>query len=921
MRGLRAMAIVIPALLGIGSLSGNEPSAEAGAFFESKIRPLLSKHCFECHGKEKQKGDLRLDSLAALLRGGEQGPAVVPGDPGHSLLMEAVRYSNADLQMPPKTRLGQRQVALLERWISLGAPWPGQAGSPGGLEAREEGFEITEEDRAFWAFQPLNPGKAKHLDAIVNDGLTGKRLVANGPADARTLIRRVYYDLIGLPPTYAEVQHFLKDSSDEAYARLVDRLLARPEYGERWGRHWLDVVRYAQTNGYERDDEKPFSWRYRDYVIEAFNEDKPYDRFILEQLAGDELPDAGEEGLIATGFYRLGVYDDEPDDKRAAEFDGLDDILKTTTETFIGLTGGCARCHDHMFDPVSQNDYYHLLAFFRNVTPYNRKVDRILAVSESGPTPKPTHVLVRGNAGRPGQEVEPRFPAIFGGQTPEINALEKSTGRRLALARWIADPDHPLTARVMVNRVWQYHFGSGLVKTPNDFGNSGEVPENVTLVDWLADVFVKSGWSVKHLHRVIMNSDVYRRSSASRPWNEAIDPGNRYWWRQQLRRLEAEAIRDSILHVAGELSSRRGGDRGFYPVLSGEVVAGASRPGRGWGWSSSEDRKRRSVYAFVKRTMVYPFFEIFDYANTEGSLGQRPSTTVAPQALLLLNGELVGEHAAIIARGLGNASEDVVGEAFRRILSRDPDDEERAMAAKFLQRQEVRHEKTEGHLVVTSDFPPALFQDYQKALPADRFLRGPEMGWQYYKGRWDGSYEGIVNSVDDFTPLALYRQTARDLALAASLSVDATTSRVGFWLRARSRGEEAEGYELLLDVEGSTMAIRRHRGGRVETLAEKPVSLDPGQTLSVEVGAEENGIRFLAGEQMVECLDEGPDRWKGGQFGLFVRGGALSLTPARLVADGVAISLIEEKSDGAQLRAREDFCALLLNLNEFVYID
>ena len=352
-------------------------SPEGIQFFESKIRPLLVDNCHKCHGNEKQKGNLQLVSRETILRGGDTGAAIMLGDPAKSLLIEAVKYTNADLQMPPKKKLGKKAVADLEKWIRLGAPWPSETAQI--AVRREHGFVITDEDRDYWAFQPVKRprltnlnGNQAPIDQLIQKQLDAKGIATNPIADKATLIRRAYFDLIGLPPTYGEVQAFMNDSSPDAWPRLIEHLLSLPQYGERWGRHWLDVVRFAQTNGYERDDEKPLVWKFRDYVIRAFNEDKPYDRFVMEQIAGDELPDVDNDSLIATGFYRLGVWDDEPDDERAAEFDGLDDMLKTTSETFMGLTVGCARCHDHMFDPISQQDYYEMLSFFRNVRYYDK---------------------------------------------------------------------------------------------------------------------------------------------------------------------------------------------------------------------------------------------------------------------------------------------------------------------------------------------------------------------------------------------------------------------------------------------------------------------------------------------------------------------------------------------------------------------
>lgn len=859
-------------------------------FFESKIRPLLADNCFECHGPKKQKGGLRLDSRPAILRGGESGPALVPGDSAKSLLIEAVSYTSSDLEMPPKKKLGKRQVEALTTWIAMGAPWPG--GPKGEIAREEKSFEITKEDRSYWAFQPLLPRNGRGLDEVVAVALAERKLAANPEASREVLIRRTYFDLIGLPPSYEAVQAFVADPDPQAFAKLVDRLLAMPEYGERWGRHWLDVVRFAQSNGYERDDEKPHAWRYRDYVISSFNEDKPYNRFILEQIAGDELPDGGDAGWIATGFYRLGVWDDEPDDKRAAEFDGQDDILKTTTETFLGLTVGCARCHDHMFDPISQRDYYEMLAFFRNVKPYAKPGADIvrklgggeaLVVTERGTKAIDTHVLIRGNAGRLADKVDPQFPDILGGGTPEANPTGHSTGRRLAFAKWVASRENPLTARVMANRLWHFHTGRGIVATPNDFGRAGHPPSNVALLDWLASELIESGWSLKHMHRVIMASKTWRRSSTPNAANDSIDPGNEFNWRGNLRRLEAEVIRDSILSTAERLNSERGG-RGFFPALSGEVVAGASRPGRNWQWSSPEQQRRRSVYAFVKRTMLYPFFEIFDYTNTEGSLGVRPTTTVAPQALLLLNSELVAENAKRVAEKAAQHP-DPVSAAFRMILSRNPNEHELKLAASYLADQEAKQARRRGILSFRPDYPPALFNGYHGGLPAERFLRGPAKGWRYFKGRWSGSYEGILNAEREWPAYALFRVSAEDFRVKGSLRLDKMTERVSLLLRAQPQGDVFDGYSTLFDTANGQLVIRRHQGGKVVDLAKRPVSLPSNQFLEFGASVRAGVLEVTLGGTTLRATDPNP-LTGAGQFGTSVWAGPVTF-------DGLIVSVGE----------------------------
>ncbi|HXI52656.1 MAG TPA: PSD1 and planctomycete cytochrome C domain-containing protein, partial [Candidatus Saccharimonadales bacterium] len=755
---LRWLAILIACEVGPPRAPGAEAvSAGDATFFETRIRPVLAQHCVSCHGEEKQKGKLRLDSEAGLRAGGESGPVVVPGHPEQSRLIQAVTHTHADLQLPPKKKLGARAIADLTRWVKAGAAWPA---SPPAAAARpgKGGSEVTEQDRAWWAFQPIRrppvpstkwqARAANPIDRFVFAQLETKGLTPNPSANPRELVRRLHFDLVGLPPSPEEVDAFASHPTSEAWEELVDRLLARPEYGERWGRHWLDVVRFAQSNGYERDGEKPYAWRYRDYVVRAFNQDKPYDQFVREQIAGDELPEAGADAIIATGFQRLGVWDDEPDDKRLAEFEELDDILSTTSTAFLGLTLGCARCHDHKFDPIPHADYYRMLAFYRNVTLYEnaryaidspnyipladraavaewkqahasrlkpleealagatnaetkkklaRQVEQTkgesppfpwaLAIRERGPRPPPTHVLIRGNAGSEGPEVEPAFLSVLGGRKPDLPEPAPgavSSGRRRVLAEWIASPSNPLTARVMANRIWQHHFGRGLVKTASDFGHAGTPPTHPQLLDWLADEFIAHGWSVKALHKTILLSAVYRMSSRTdNTQAEAADPDNDFFWRQNLRRLEAESLRDTVLAISGQLNPVAGG-RGFFPRLSGEVLAGQSRPGLDWEISSQAELARRSIYAYVRRTMPIPVLEAFDYNNTASPVSERPVTTVAPQALMLLNDEFMQTQAdawaARLVREAGPSPERQIQRGFRLALGRDPTAREAALA-------------------------------------------------------------------------------------------------------------------------------------------------------------------------------------------------------------------------------------------------
>jgi hypothetical protein len=707
-----------------GAAAGDRPqvTAEQVQFFETKVRPLLAEHCFRCHGDvKKPKGGLRVHSRAALLEGGDSGPALVPGHPESSRLIDAVHYRKG-LEMPPGQKLSTRQVAVLEDWVKMGAPWPGGEATTGPAKKLGGGITITAEDRRYWAFQPVRSpavpalSGARHpIDAFIRQKLAEKGLSAAPPAGRRELIRRVTFDLIGLPPAPEEVDAFVADARPDAYERLIDRLLASPQYGERWGRHWLDVVRFAQTNGYERDHEKPNAWRYRDYVIRALNQDKPYDQFVREQLAGDELDAVTDDALTATAFFRLGVWDDEPDDKRQAEFDELDDMLATTSNAFLGLTLGCARCHDHKFDPVGQDDYYSMLAFLRNIRPYADYVKRdpsksamanlrsggqTLCVREFGAEPLTTQVLIRGSAASPGKAVQPQFIRVLcpsdaaARPAPPVAAPNRqTTGLRRELAEWIASPANPMTARVLVNRLWHYHFGRGIVATPNDFGKTGMSPSHPELLDWLAADLVHGGWRLKRLHRLILTSDTYQLSSRIDNTRAVqIDPDNTLLWRQNLHRLEAEAVRDTILAVSGRLNPKMGG-RGIFPTLPKEVLDTQSKPGYGWDNQMSKDEQaRRSVYIFVKRTLGVPLLDVLDFASPDSSQAKRSVTTIAPQALILLNGEFVQEQATAFADRLikegGRHPEANIRRMFRLAVARLPTAEEEKIAQAYLQRMQ-----------------------------------------------------------------------------------------------------------------------------------------------------------------------------------------------------------------------------------------
>lgn len=990
----------------IGTLNGiaEESASDGVAFFEKKIRPVFAENCYKCHSSqsEKLKGRLLLDSRDGVLKGGETGPAVVPGDPEKSLLIRAVRYTDKELQMPPKDKkLSERQIADLVAWVKMGAPWAAEEKSS--LARNKTGFEITEKDRAYWAFQPIKrPARpsvkkkdwvANGIDAFVLANLESKGLKPNPPAARRELARRTFFDLIGLPPTAEQVAGFEKDKSPNAYEKLIDYLLALPQYGERWGRHWLDVARFAQSNGYERDSEKPLAWRYRDYVVKAFNEDKPYDLFIKEQIAGDELSDASADSVVATGFQRLCVWDDEPDDKRMAEFDELDDIVSTTSAAFLGLTMGCARCHDHKFDPISQTDYYQFLSFFRNVRPYEapkythdsanyvpfaepskarawrreqeakikalekevesaqdagekkklgERLKKIkeesgpfewaLAVRERGAKAIPTQVLVRGNAASPGAEIEPAFLTVLGARKPVLSEAgpgSQSSGRRLALAEWIASPVNPLTARVMVNRIWQHHFGRGIVRTTTDFGRAGTPPTNPKLLDWLGVEFIESGWSLKKMHKMILLSSAYRMSSrAENSKAMEIDPDNDLLWRQNLRRLEAESIRDSILSVSGGLNLKMGG-RGFFPHLGGEVLAGGSRPGLDWQNSPAAERARRSVYTYIRRTMLVPALEAFDYSNTTSPLGERPVTTVAPQALMLLNDEFMQEQAAVFAAKLmaesGDVLEKQVRRAYQRVVGREPSRRELQMSLDFMKRQAEEFQGIAGRVVFRPDVPGSLALQYIDQLKAPDYLVGPRQSWSYYRGRWSAPYEGGRTVERQRGPFALWQcEPFANGVVEAKLAVDRASEFGSLLVRASTEGDEQRGYEVTLDPRQQRIALLRH-GKELTTLAVAEVVIPTIKPVALRIEMADARVRVWvdgARQPVIDSFDSHPISAKG-LVGVRAWGAPMCLDKLSVAADGKHFEAAAAQTDneGVRRRALQSFCLLLLNLNEMIYVD
>jgi hypothetical protein len=512
------------------------------------------------------------------------------------------------------------------------------------------------------------------------------------PISRAKLIRRAYFDLWGLPPSPDEVQAFIIDQRPDAFEHLIDRLLASPRYGERWGRHWLDVARFAETNGYERDALKPNAWKYRDWVIEAFNNDLPYDQFVVEQLAGDEIAEANESSRTATGFLRIGTFDDEPNDPQKYKFEQLDDLMHATSTAFLAVTLKCARCHDHKFDPIPQTDYYAVLNFFAGGKPAEGE---LLAFANAGPERPEVKLLGGGDPANAEDVVRPGYLSMVSlvhTKDASSEAPSEPTGQRLQLAEWITDPENPLTSRVMVNRLWQHHFGEALVRTPDNFGTMGELPTHPELLDWLARQLTDNGWKLKRLHKLIMLSSAYQMDSThprEAEYAEA-DFANKAWWRRNRLRLEAEPLRDAMLATSGQLNLQAGGPS-FFPPASGEALEGLSKKDDAWGKSPPEEQRRRSVYMMTKRSLLLPLMTTFDFADTTQPVAQRSISTVAPQALALLNNQFVHEQsAALAARVQSEAGEDATAEVDRAwwlALSRAPTDRERAGALAHLESQ------------------------------------------------------------------------------------------------------------------------------------------------------------------------------------------------------------------------------------------
>ena len=905
LRFLRSGLIFLSGLVGATSAVAADSPAE---LFRNTIQPVLKQQCLGCHGEGNVFANLDLRTREAALKGGQRGPAIVGGSPGESLLMSAIDHAG-ELAMPPggaEKQLPQETRDAFRAWIAAGAlyadgrstaKWDFEEGDIWAfrpvkrVEPPSEKISClsphpTAEARDTTAVTSLRlpavldvpsstPARAKRraprpdgplthftspreekcridpsgvqtpVDSFVLARLAEEGLEPAPRADKRTLIRRLTFDLTGLPPTPGEVQAFLDDESDGAYKKVVERLLDSPRYGERWGRHWLDVTRYADTAGYSNDFVRPNAWRYRDYVIRAFNSDKPYDRFVLEQIAGDELFPGDPEAILATGFLRMGPWEHTGMAVAAVTRQlFLDDVTHHVGQSFLGLTLACARCHDHKFDPIPTKDYYRMQAVFaktafaRRPLPFlpsestegfdqgrkpiqtrleelERRMNdlheaaRERLAREKGPEAAAeartttlqrylsseqaellkllrkrvimhklsvlrfeplamtvsngyvpeweflryrnsylqpgdyarakTHVLAGGDIQAPGEEVSPgvleavaRYSDLPAPQIPD-----RLSGRRSALARWIADPGNPLTSRVLVNRVWQYHFGRGLASNANNFGKMGKKPSHPELLDWLATFFIDQGWSVKAVHRVILYSEAYRRASdhPNRELLDKVDPENIYLARFSPRRLEAEEIRDSMMAVAGELSDFTGGP-GTYAQINPDV---AHQPRHAMGTlqpvyeaePTRRRRNRRSVYSFQRRSMIDPMIEVFNGANPDLTCERRESSTVPTQAFALLNADLSRDLALIMAQRLESLPAGMrVESAFRLAFGRGPTSEERDWTAEFVAEMTAHHAENPA---AARRLPEDIVHTITSELTGERF--------EFVQPAYTGPYE------------------------------------------------------------------------------------------------------------------------------------------------------------------------------------
>ncbi|MCA9086242.1 MAG: DUF1553 domain-containing protein, partial [Planctomycetaceae bacterium] len=722
------------------------PAADRPIDFVADVQPIFRERCFECHSAGNEEGGLNLSLRARALEGGRHGALIEPQQSARSLLIHAVAGVDEELKMPPEGQpLSREQIATLRAWIDQGAAWPLSADVP---DPR------LERAKEHWAFQPLQQTafSAEDVDTLVDERLQKSGLSRNIPADAVTLVRRIYFGLIGLPPNPDQVADFVQAAAvdrDKAVQELTDRLLADRGYGERWGRHWLDVARYADSDGQEADRDRPDAWHYRDFVIKAFNDDLPFNTFVQWQVAGDEIEPSNADAVAATGFLAAGprtVLEDSflEEERLRNRYNELDDIVSTLGTGMLGLTLGCARCHDHKYDALSSREYYRLLSAFHSG---DRVTDKLpngqngFFFRDQSREARTTWLFGRGDFYDREREVRLGFPAILTSDTSAEKYWQRareqstdvpSTMQRRALADWLTDVNQgagSLVARVIVNRIWQHHFGHGLVRTVSDFGVRGETPTHPELLEWLTVRFVSEGWKLKPLHRLILNSKTYQQSSVLTDGNvqsatnqhsaKEIDPENRLLWKQTPRRLEAEILRDAMLAVSGTLNPKPYGP-GFKPPIPAEAILARNLKDGGYpsNIKDSRETRRRSVYMFHKRVVPYPLFQAFDRPDLLQSCGRREATTVAPQALALMNDHFVRrcaeDTAARLLKDCGPESptSQFVERMFLLSFGRRPTDRELLLATSFVdtQRNAQTDQSTDTVLRRTlTDFCQSIF--------------------------------------------------------------------------------------------------------------------------------------------------------------------------------------------------------------------
>ena len=708
--------------------NGSADKPDVDDLFRKSVQPLLKKHCLDCHGDEEPEAALTMTTGLGVLAGATSGPIVIPGNPQASLLLH-VLVKDAEPHMPPEAQLTDAEITTISTWVAQLD-----------LNTVVGRNIVTDEDRNHWAFRPLSTAKAPEvdnkdwarspIDQYVLSKLEQKQLVPSERASKPTLLRRVYCNLIGLPPTPEQLATFLADAAPDAYERVVDELLASPRYGERWARHWLDLARYADSSGFHSDIDRPNAWRYRDYVIDSFNQDKPYAQFVTEQLAGDQLEHPTADSWVATAFGRNGPSNEDNMGSGLAKqqyaMDQLDDVISTTSNVFLGLTIGCARCHDHKFDPLTQRDYYSLLAYFRDTSKQQLTLDSLasaqpkltpsptkpstktaeqavaMVLTSFGNKPTETNILWRGNVRNKGPLVQPSVPRVL-----SADDRVDSPKTRLQLARWITDEQNALTWRVLANRIWHYHFGRGLVATPSNFGKLGEPPTHPQLLDYLASRLILDNGRWKSLHRAIVTSSTYCQTSTTVEATRRQDPDNLLLWRMNKRRLEAEALRDAFLSVGGNLNLKMGGP-GIKPRIRPELLEASQRNKWPQIKQESAEHWRRSVYIYVKRQLQLPMMEMFGAPSTAHSCARRENSLVPTQSLVLMNDDFIAQQASDFAsrtqQQAGDDQSAQVSLALQIALGSEPDENRIQHGLQFLKTQ---------HDTLISDGVPEPEVDHQ----------------------------------------------------------------------------------------------------------------------------------------------------------------------------------------------------------------